>query len=359
MAEGADATGNNKQGTKGEVMKKLVIASLNILLAVSSGFTATVYPTTSDALWSNPAHWNNGVGPATGDTVALNSGRTLTADTTAQITNLQIQNNSSDATLVMQDAITLNVTGYGRIGFVANTSSTAIMNHSAGTLNASGTSLSVSAGSGGTSTYNLSGSAVLTGTMLDVGYVSDSRGTGTVTFNQSGGTVSSTTVQIAGRSDVHYAMTGGQMSVTDMTVGSGLTPAHSYFEINPNITGISIANDLNMAPRGWLDFDLSATGATTIDAGNLIFTSGSAGITVDASGYTGGAADIDLVTFSSIDADSLNASNLIITNLDSSLTGSIEYDADSMYLHVIPEPASVGMFVISGLALLAYRLRLE
>jgi len=311
-------------------MRKLVIALLSMLFAASG--SASVWPVQNTAIWSNPAHWNTGVLPTASDAVIINTGRNLVADTNATVASLNVPNaDNHSATLTITNNITLQITSWARIGYAAYDYATSIMNHSAGTFNAA--TLIVASGTDSTATYNLSGSGILTGTTLDIGQTSDGRSVGTTVFNQSGGTVSSATVQIAGRADVHYVMTGGQIAVTDLTVGDGTTPAESFFEIGPNAAGISIADDFIVGPRGQVVFTLGENGeCPTIEVTDLFdVTSGSAKIFVDAALYTGGATNIELITYGSIGTA---FDRQAIMNLPSGLTGSLVYTTDSLSLNI-------------------------
>ncbi len=339
-------------------MKKLVIVLLSMLFA-ASGFAA-VYPIKADSLWSNPTHWNTGSLPVASDEVIVNGGKTLTADTNATINILRLPNASNhSATFTMEDNITLQVTTAAYVGWTSYTNTTSVMNHSAGTLNApallniggsigststynqSGSSvvnaatLYVLARSGATTTYNLSG-GVLSGTTLDVGKASDSLTTGTTTFNQTGGTVSSATVQIAGRSKVSYIMSGGHMNVTDLIIGSGITPAFTDFKIGTDALSITVANDLTVGPRGEITFNLSTNGVTPIAVADLFdVTSGSAKILVDAALYTGGPTNIELITFGTM--GTMEFDRQAIMNMPSGLTGSLIYTANSLVLEIVPD----------------------
>lgn len=314
-------------------MRKSVIVLFSMLFA-SSGF-ATVWPVQNTAIWSNPAHWNTGTLPTTSDAVIINTGRNLVADTNATIVSLNVPNaDNHSATLTLTNDITLKVTSWAHIGYAAYDNATSTMNHSAGTFNAA--TLIVASGTDSTATYNLSGSGNLTGTTLDIGQTSDGRSVGTTVFNQSGGTVSSATVKIAGRADVHYVMTDGQMDVTDLTIGDGTTPAESFLEIGPNAPGISIADDFIVGPRGQLVFNVGENGeCTTIEVTNLFdVISGSAKIFVDAALYTGGATNIELITYNSLGTEFQRQA---IMNLPSGLTGSLVYNANSLVLEIVSD----------------------
>ena len=151
-------------------MNKLLIGLLSLTFAVSS-LAATYTRYTGDTSWANTSQWNYGNLPEATDDVALNGGKTLTADIDATVRNITAPNVSSHAaTLVVANNITLTADQIF-VGKAAYSGATALMNHSAGTVSAG--LMSVAGGSGSVSTYNLSGSAVLTGTILDVGQVVD------------------------------------------------------------------------------------------------------------------------------------------------------------------------------------------
>lgn len=329
-------------------MNKLLVGLLSLTFAVSS-FATNYSRKTGDTSWANTNQWYPATTtlPGATDNVALNGGKTLTADIDATVNLLQCLNASSHtATLVVTNDITLTVNEIN-IGKAAYTNSTGLMSHSAGTVNAG--LMYVSGGADSVTTYNLSGSAVLTGTTLDVGQVADSRGTGSVTFNQTGGTVSSTTVQIAGRSKVSYIMSGGHMNVTDLIIGSGITPAFTDFKIGTDALSITVANDLTVGPRGEVTFNLAADGGcTTIEVADLFdVTSGSAKILVDAALYTGGPTNIKLITFGSIGTA---FSRQAIMNMPSGLTGSLVYTANSLSLDIAMDISTASISNITQMA---------
>jgi hypothetical protein len=343
------------------------------MLFAASGFSA-VYPINADSLWSNPTHWNTGSLPVSSDEVIVNGGKTLTADTNATINILRLPNASNHAaTFTMEDNITLQVTSAAYLGWTSYTNTISVMNHSAGTLNAPAL-LNIGGSNGSTSTYNQSGSSavnaatlyilarseatttynlsggVLTGTTLDIGKASDSLTTGTTTFNQTGGTVSSETVQIAGRSEVNYIMSGGQMNVTDLIIGSGITPAFTEFIIGTDALGITVADDLTVGPRGEVTFNVAADGScTTIEVADLFdVTSGSAKILVDAALYTGGPTNIELITFGNM--GTMEFARQAIMNIPAGLTGSLVYTANNLSLDIVPDISTASVSNLTRMA---------
>jgi formylglycine-generating enzyme required for sulfatase activity len=283
-----------------------------------------------DTLWSNKNQWNTGTLPGRTDEVVINADKTLTIDTDAIINSILAPNVSGHkATLIVPCEIKLEANMIC-IGRGAYSGATSLMNHSAGTVDAG--TLYVAAGEGSTSTYNLSGSAVLTGTTLDIGQVSDARSTGSVTFNQSGGTVSMETVQIAGKADVSYILSDGKMEATDLNIGSGASPARSTFRIGAGADSVLVANDLIAGPRAELVFELSETGTTPIAVSkHFQIKSTSAKLMIDATKYSGKEDTIDLITFDSISSE---FSAVEVEHLDSALTASIGYNSRSMYLRI-------------------------
>ncbi len=281
-----------------------------------------------DTFWSNKNQWNTGTLPGRSDEVVINAGKTLTVDTDAVVNSILVPNVSGHtAALIVSDEITLEANMIC-IGRGAYSGATSLMNHSAGTVDAG--TMVVAAGEGSTSTCNLSGSAVLTGTTLDIGQVGDSRSTGSAAFNQSGGTVATDTVQIAGKADVSCILSGGRMKVSDLSVGSGSSPARSTLQIGAGAGSVSVANDLTVGPRAELVFELSETGATPIEVdGRLAITSTSAKLIIDAAKYSEKENTIDLITF---DSTTSAFSSVTVLNLDPALTGSIGYSSNSMYL---------------------------
>lgn len=282
-------------------------------------------------MWSNKQQWNTGTLPGRADDVVINAGKTLTADTDATVNSILAPNVSGHtATLNVSEDIKLeaNIIYIGRGAYAGATS---VMNHFTGTVDAG--TLYVAAGEGSTSTCNLSDGAVLPGVTLDVGQVGDARSTGSAMFNRSGGTVSSSTIQIAGKGDASYILSGGKIDTTDLLLESRASPADSILEISTDAASVAIASDMIVGSRAKLVFKLSAGGATTIKVTDRFkITSKSAQLIIDASGYTGGASNIDLVTFSSMNGQFASP---VIKNPDPCLTGKIKCDSDRMYLNII------------------------
>jgi hypothetical protein len=111
---------------------------------------------------------------------------------------------------------------------------------------------------------------------------------------------------------------------------------------------------ITLSTNSTLRFDLGTSSVSALNASGALTIDSAAKLIIDGSDYTGGNAVIDLVKFSS-KTGTFAVNNITIQNLAPGLTGEIGFDADSMYITVIPEPATVGLFVISAAGLIAVR----
>lgn len=117
------------------------------------------------------------------------------------------------------------------------------------------------------------------------------------------------------------------------------------------------AGAFNAQAGGTLNFDFSTTdnsivattGAFNISTGSLL--------EIDLTSFTPTTGTFELVTFSSI-VGSYALADISITPLAGGLTASIDYDADSMNLTIVPEPGTYALLAgLSGLAFVMIRRR--
>jgi hypothetical protein len=197
--------------------------------------------------------------------------------------------------------------------------------------------------------------------VMNIGINGGTAGLGTF-VKQTAGTVNASDV-LLGTDDTNgglYELSGsGALVLTgDTTIG-----ANGKFSMIGNDASFNAGNDagddFTMLTTGVLDFKLDASGIGTITVADTFSIDGTSSLlTLDLSAFSG-TGSFDLVSFSSI-AGTFDVGN--ISGLDS-LTGgrsaSITYDADSMNLTVIPEPATLGLVSAFGGGLLFIRRLLQ
>jgi hypothetical protein len=117
----------------------------------------------------------------------------------------------------------------------------------------------------------------------------------------------------------------------------------------------TFAQTANNGTNGTVRFVFDETGVSTINVADWINLSAST-LVVDGSAYTGGAGTFDLFTSSNL--ASIAATNKIsITGFEMGAYITQDINTDKVTLTVIPEPATLGLFMVVGTGLLIVRHR--
>ena len=221
-----------------------------------------------------------------------------------------------------------------------------IGNNTDGTLNITGGTLTASAGNGN----------------VNIGYNNGATGT----LNMSGGTLVAVDLNIgflgAGTTGI-ATVSGGTINLSDdLVLGNGTSTTSGELTIVGDSATINVGDNMTIAVNGTaeLTFELGATGVSTIDVTNIFDINSGADLFIDGLNYTGGYNTvIDLVTFGSLGDstwDSITIDNFLKPG-GGEWTTSINFDGDSMYLSVVPEPSSTALLGLGGLALMLRRKR--
>jgi hypothetical protein len=283
-------------------MKSFLVAGVVALCLAGASAQGAVRNALADAEWHVDGDWQGGSVPASDDTAVVNYGRTLTHSTgTNAINNLQIQSIASG-----NDGGNFNMTG--------------------GELNVNFTFAMGWTGTGGTATATQSGGTI---DALNVHIGHDDADVDGV-FNISGGTLN------------------WSQAIRVGTLGSGTLKVEG--------TGATISgHNIFLNEHSTLQFNLGASSVSALEGNNLTIDS-AADLIIDGSNFTGeNGAVIDLITFGGTKTGTFDTSNITFQNFGSGLAGEIGYDADSMYMTVIPEPATLGLVMTAGIGLIALR----
>lgn len=178
---------------------------------------------------------------------------------------------------------------------------------------------------------------------LDIGlgtYGIGTTGNGSATVTHSAGAVVGSSYKL-GLSTGSLLATTALSGTASMALTNLELNGNSLFSISGSDVSVAVSADLTMSDDGELAFDFGSAGINAISVGG-IFTidSDNSQLTIDATGMAAGV--YDLVTFQS-QVGIYDLDNITIFGLADDLSGSITYDADSMNLTVIPEPATIGM----------------
>ena len=334
--------------------------------AAPNGFNGSV-----DADWSNAGNWDLELpGASAGNTAIIQNGRTVNLSSDFTGANL------FDATI--RDASILNISaGISNIGYLRagnNDGHYGTINHSAGTVSATGMVVGNSAGTAtADSNYNQTGGTVNTTGVnvhnqgklnvntgatftLRAGAGSSINGSGQLNLN--GGTltidkdangvivtgdgvlnVNSGTFNSLGNDPNDMLTMHHDVRVVDGTVNlSGQNYFGGEFRMVGDAATIQISRlNSNTTLATDFFFEMDADGISAITNTNWMDL-GDASITVDASAYTGGAG-----TFTLFDTNNLAgiSSSLSVTGLANGLSGLILQDQenDIVTLRIVPEPA--------------------
>ena len=247
---------------------------------------------------------------------------------------------------------------------------TGAVNQSAGTVT---TSSWMAIGRSGTGTYNLSGGTV--NASQDTGFLTvGSFGDGTGTFNITGGTYNAGSGASASAISAIVGESGA--GTVNLSGGSFNATANVHFGANDGAAGVFnvIGSDATADFGGDLLIGLNGDGVDTTALGTLSFTADADGVStvnvagevnlssadgdfliVDLTSYTGPYADILLVDGSSVSGEFTGLVQGSVVPTGGTDVYTIDYTGGDVYLRAVPEPASLGLIGLAGLALVRRR----
>ncbi|MDF7823561.1 hypothetical protein P4B35_06010 [Pontiellaceae bacterium B12227] len=170
--------------------------------------------------------------------------------------------------------------------------------------------------------------------------------------NQTAGTLSATSLRV-GSSSTATSFSGYTLSGGSIVNSGELYVNMGTLLLENNVATVS-ADSMRVTGIGTLAFELGTDGVNAIDVANNFLVEATAKLSIDASGLTAGEGDYELLSFGSY-TRAFQSENVTISGLADGLSGSITYDADSMNLTVIPEPATLGLIASFGGGLLFVR----
>ncbi|MEO7098238.1 MAG: autotransporter-associated beta strand repeat-containing protein [Luteolibacter sp.] len=170
-----------------------------------------------------------------------------TSGTVATTNNFGVGFNSSTPSTVNLDTGTITVGQELQVG--ANTGGIGVFNQSGGSVATTGLAI-IGNATGSTGTYNLTAGSLSAGTELWVGQ------SGTGTFNQSAGTVSSSNLRVGQNGTGTFAQSGGTVAITGLSIIGNATGSTGTY----NLTGGSLSSDgeLWVGQNGTATFNQSA-----------------------------------------------------------------------------------------------------
>ena len=141
-------------------------------------------------------------------------------------------------------------------------------------------------------------------------------------------------------------VSGGSLTFFDGYLGKyGNTRGDATFRVEG--TGGTIQGDSLLATdTSTVEFQLDATGVSSIDIGGLVTVWNGAALVVDGSVYTGGPALIELVNFGTLNGQ-FNPADISIVGF-ADLSARIQYDGDSINLLLTSGSPIIGPFVRNG-----------
>jgi hypothetical protein len=193
-------------------------------------------------------------------------------------------------------------------------------------------------------TLNIGSGGSVTSGIINIGYAGGSA------VNVDGGKLSIadaiTMGSSAGTSSMLSMSNGAVVSSASFTLGSGTNVVRVSGSDVSFYTAGNIAANKNTAT---FIFDILGTnGVSTLDAGGNVFVDG-ASLVINLNGNSlGSLANLVLLSGNSVTG---TFSNVLIDGLDGS--GKVVYGAD--YIALIPEPATVGLFIVSSVGLIMAR----
>jgi hypothetical protein len=317
---------------------------------------------------------NNSASPTKG-TLMLNQNKTLTATVALQLgvgTGAGIVTQSAGS--VVSPSIVINNSGTGDLsrydlsgGSVS--ASTGVTVNNAGLLNISGGSMTASA-----LTVNSGGTANLTGGTLNMNGTLTANGTVTVDGGTIARNISGVTTTIAGTDAVKmtsgsYALTGGgvadaillnaalfEVSGGDVDLmGQIRVNTGSEFKVVGNAATIDTMRVNQSLLAGTFRFVFDEDGISTINAADTVNLA-AASIVVDGSLFSGSAGTFDLFAGTAL-SGLADTNNITVSGFESFGGAYVTQDATSglVQLTVIPEPATLGLFVVASGGLMILR----
>jgi len=245
-------------------MRKVLGVLMVVALLLSFGPSANATRTWNSGtvgIWSTASNWSGGSLPSSSETAQVNNG-TCSLDASQTIGQLLMGGNATDVgVLNITSGANLNISKSSAelFGMLKTSGATATVNHSAGTVkvfSGSGTGetrlVTGSSITSGSSTYNLSGTAV-----LDTEVLSKGLSTANATFNATGGTL------VIRNTIFRFGL---------ISAGLGFNQGTAKLEIGGinTVTSIAVGNTTNLndytAHSGAiLNFDIGGTSAGTYD----------------------------------------------------------------------------------------------
>jgi len=349
--------------------------------------------------------------PTSIDTVVIRANATVTLDENAVASILRVnnQNSPTNGTLLINQNYSLNVGSLFQLGTATGAG---VVTQSDGSVSA-GTIVVNNSGTGDLSRYDLSGgtvSATTSATVRNAGQLNISGGTfsaaaltadsggavnlsggtlnmngtltanGTVTIN--GGMISNNIAGVgatgrtmAGGGAIKmlsgsYALTGGaatdvvQINTALFEISGGAVNLSGQVRVGAGAEMKIIGNDATIqfgrlnnqgTQTGTFRFVFDEDGVSTVNSAGYINLS-AATLIVDGSAFTGEAGTFDLFKGTTLSGVAL-ADNISVSGFDSYGGAYVTQDVDSglVQLTVIPEPATVGLFIVASVGLMILR----
>jgi hypothetical protein len=356
-----------------KTMSKMIMCIAIMVCIVSIGEAAIKSVASGD--WNNSATWDAGI-PTSTDAVYLTGGYAVTNNSAGSIANLirtgvdgaatlnvisgDLSSSGGDITAGHNGGSsgTINLTG-GTITTAANkgTYIGGVIASAKGTLNISGgtfTAQNTRVGIYGEGVMNLSGSGVLSVNALDLGYYGGSTGI----VNMTGGTLETINTVNIGKADGSYAelnLSGGTFSTATFKALNIGPSGTGKLKISGTDAVITLGDAVNFGANAFFEAALSSDGVTTVTGGN------DKAITLDGALVLSALTGVSSVP-SSVTLFQTQGSGAISGTFDTvdwgNLSGDLVYTDEQVRidnLEVIPEPVTIGLFVLSGFVIFVMR----
>jgi len=350
----------------------LIVVVVLTASALAPGATVLWQAGTGD--WSVDANWDGGE-PVSGDVTSIRNGGTAQVTSSGEITyDLTVGYQSgevgtldiSGGSLTVEHYLTLARygTGASTVGTVNMTGGTisavreyigdgagangGVFNHSGGT-NTVSDYLPIGDDASSTGAYNLSGTGILnlTGSTAEFGMTVGNNGTGT--FNQTGGTINGDRKVKVGRYGTGtYAISGGTMDVFKLEISDNVSGSGT-FKVTGDDATINLDWYVSRGGNGTLVSELDADGLSTINVTDKALLSGTWNVTD--LGAVAGTYNV-LVAADGFDGTSFDTVNLPSDDWSWGIDG-----GTTLYVEYIPEPATLSLLLVGGLAVLVKRNR--